>query len=97
VENPAVLALDWDQRGLSEDGHYGIPHYTTDARACALVKAELRRRGWHYNIQYDPEIGGYSAEIVDKRIDYTVYGYAWDDDSEERAVALAALRAVGVT
>jgi hypothetical protein len=93
-----------DCAGVIYDGEEsitdGLPHYTTDARDCALVKAELRRRGWYYFIEYIPqadESKRYHIEIMAPATEFP-YGTRYNAlaDTEERAVALAARRAVGV-
>ena len=76
-------------------GHYWacfevVPFYSTDPAACALVKAELRRRECSWFVRYlaPPQI--YQCEIQGKDL----VGLQ-EADTEERAVCLAVLDAIG--
>jgi len=68
-------------------------HFTTDARACALVLDEIERRGWAWSLEYWPDTQHHYCDIhKGQRGTGTC---AFGDNNRYRAVALAALRAVG--
>ena len=76
-----------------DDGSQGgLSYYSINPIDCSLVKEELRRRGWWYTITYADEytcrlyLEGCQKRscLVDKQ------------DTEERAVCLAALKSCGV-
>jgi hypothetical protein len=69
-------------------------HFTTDAWACALVLDEIERRGWIWAMCLTKRADAthkYLVEIWTPKRYYIV-----GEDTRYRAVALAALRAVGV-
>lgn len=74
------------------------PYYTSDPVACAQLKAKLREQGWDYTISF--QHGAHSipwdwhSVVVD--CDVMEGRGAAHEKTEERAVALAALKAHGI-
>ena len=66
--------------------------YANDPAACALVKGEFVNRKWEYTIWYYIHDDTYTIEIFADK----VYAHAEQENTECRAVALAALRVLGV-